>query len=140
TVPLRDRGRPGGAPRRLRREPPLLSRLQRLGPGPAGEGARRGRLAVHRGSPRGGPRRVGPDPVGRHPSLAGGRSGDAPARRRRELMLDPTLLESRIKAALPDAQVTIRDLTGTGDHFEAKVVSSAFEGKTLVDQHAAVYA
>ena len=55
-------------------------------------------------------------------------------------MLDPALLESRIKAALPDAQVTIRDLTGTGDHFEARVVSSVFEGKTLVDQHAAVYA
>jgi hypothetical protein len=32
-------------------------------------------------------------------------------------MLDPALLESRIKSALPDAQVTIRDLTGTGDHF-----------------------
>ena len=55
-------------------------------------------------------------------------------------MLDPAMLESRIKAALPDAQVTIRDLTGTGDHFEARVVSSAFEGKTMVDQHAAVYA
>jgi stress-induced morphogen len=55
-------------------------------------------------------------------------------------MLDPTLLETRIKTAMPDAQVTIRDLTGTGDHFEAKVVSVAFEGKSMVDQHAAVYA
>ena len=55
-------------------------------------------------------------------------------------MLDPSTLESRIKAALPDAQVTIRDLTGTGDHFEARVVSGAFEGKSMVDQHAAVYA
>jgi len=55
-------------------------------------------------------------------------------------MLDPALLESRIKAALPDAQVTIRDLTGTGDHFEARVVSIAFEGKSMLDQHSAVYA
>jgi stress-induced morphogen len=55
-------------------------------------------------------------------------------------MLDPGLIESRIKSALPDAQVTIRDLTGTGDHFEARVVSAAFEGKSMVDQHAAVYA
>jgi stress-induced morphogen len=55
-------------------------------------------------------------------------------------MLEPSALEARIKSALPDAQVTIRDLTGTGDHFEARVVSAAFEGKTMLDQHAAVYA
>ena len=55
-------------------------------------------------------------------------------------MLEPSLLEARIKAALPDAQVTIRDLTGTGDHFEARVVSAIFEGKTMLDQHSAVYA
>ena len=55
-------------------------------------------------------------------------------------MLEPSLLEARIKAALPDAQVTIRDLTGTGDHFEARVVSATFEGKTMLDQHSAVYA
>jgi len=55
-------------------------------------------------------------------------------------MLEPSLLEERIKAALPDAQVTIRDLTGTGDHFEARVVSIAFEGKSMLDQHSAVYA
>jgi stress-induced morphogen len=55
-------------------------------------------------------------------------------------MLEPSLLEARIKAALPDAQVTIRDLTGTGDHFEARVVSGAFEGKSMLDQHSAVYA
>lgn len=55
-------------------------------------------------------------------------------------MLDPAMLESRIQSAFPDAQVAVRDLTGTGDHFEARVVSSAFEGKTLMEQHAAVYA
>jgi stress-induced morphogen len=55
-------------------------------------------------------------------------------------MVDPDLLESRIKAALPDAQVTIRDLTGTGDHYEARVVSKDFEGRSMVEQHSAVYA
>jgi stress-induced morphogen len=55
-------------------------------------------------------------------------------------MLDPATLEARIKAALPDALVTIRDLTGTGDHFEARVVSGAFDGKSMVEQHSAVYA
>jgi stress-induced morphogen len=55
-------------------------------------------------------------------------------------MLEVSLLEARIKTALPDAQVSIRDLTGTGDHFEARVVSARFEGKTMIDQHQAVYA
>ena len=55
-------------------------------------------------------------------------------------MLEVSALEARIKSALPDAEVTVRDLTGTGDHFEARVVSATFEGKTMLDQHAAVYA
>jgi stress-induced morphogen len=55
-------------------------------------------------------------------------------------MLEISMLEARIKAAIPDAEVAFRDLTGTGDHFEARVVSASFEGKTMVDQHQAVYA
>jgi stress-induced morphogen len=37
-------------------------------------------------------------------------------------------IEALIKAALPDAEVTIEDLAGDGDHYAAKVVSSAFKG------------
>ena len=55
-------------------------------------------------------------------------------------MLDASLVEQRIKSALPDADVTVRDLTGTGDHFEARVVAAAFEGKGMVEQHQLVYA
>lgn len=55
-------------------------------------------------------------------------------------MLSPDDISRRIKAALPDAEVEVRDLTGTGDHFEARVVSDAFEGKSLVEQHRAIYA
>ncbi|MBX7100980.1 MAG: BolA/IbaG family iron-sulfur metabolism protein [Myxococcaceae bacterium] len=55
-------------------------------------------------------------------------------------MLDPTTIARRIEAALPGAQVTVRDLTGTGDHFEAQVVSAAFQGKSMVEQHQTVYA
>jgi len=55
-------------------------------------------------------------------------------------MIDPGMIESRIKAALPDAQVSVRDLTGTGDHFEARVVSASFDGRSMVEQHSAVYA
>jgi stress-induced morphogen len=49
-------------------------------------------------------------------------------------------IERLIKEALPDAQVTIRDLAGDGDHYAAEVVSAAFKGKTRVQQHQMVYA
>ncbi|MBX9738750.1 MAG: BolA family transcriptional regulator [Beijerinckiaceae bacterium] len=49
-------------------------------------------------------------------------------------------IEALIKEALPDASVEIRDLAGDGDHYAATVVSSAFRGKTRVQQHQIVYA
>jgi acid stress-induced BolA-like protein IbaG/YrbA len=49
-------------------------------------------------------------------------------------------IKRRIEEALPGAEVEIRDLTGTSDHFEARVVSEQFEGKSLVEQHQSVYA
>jgi len=44
-----------------------------------------------------------------------------------------------IKARFPDAEVTIRDLAGDGDHYAAHVVSKEFKGKTRVEQHKMVY-
>ena len=41
-------------------------------------------------------------------------------------------IQSHIVEALPDAQVHIRDYTGGGDHYEAVVVSSEFDGKNAV--------
>ena len=55
-------------------------------------------------------------------------------------MLDPQRLAERIRSALPGAEVEIRDTTGTGDHFEAHVVSDAFENRPMVEQHKMVYA
>jgi stress-induced morphogen len=49
-------------------------------------------------------------------------------------------IEALIKAGLPDAQVTVEDLRGDGDHYAATVVSAAFRGKTRVQQHQMVYA
>ena len=49
-------------------------------------------------------------------------------------------IEAMIKAALPDAKIEIKDLAGDGDHYAATVVSSAFAGKTRVQQHQMVYA
>ena len=44
-----------------------------------------------------------------------------------------------IKESLPDADVKIEDLRGDGDHYAAQVVSSAFAGKSRVQQHQMVY-
>lgn len=49
-------------------------------------------------------------------------------------------IEKRIRAALPDAQIEIRDLAGDGDHWGATVVSEAFRGKSRVQQHQLVNA
>ncbi|AOX01700.1 hypothetical protein BJP34_21670 [Moorena producens PAL-8-15-08-1] len=47
-------------------------------------------------------------------------------------------VEEKIKASIPDAQVKVEDLGG-GNHLQATVVSSEFEGKSLVKQHQLVY-
>jgi stress-induced morphogen len=49
-------------------------------------------------------------------------------------------IEALIKAAIPDAEVTIRDLAGDGDHYAARIVSASFVGISRVRQHQAVYA
>jgi stress-induced morphogen len=54
--------------------------------------------------------------------------------------MQPAEIEALIKAALPDAQVTIEDLAGDGDHYAASVVSESFRGKSRVQQHQIVYA
>jgi stress-induced morphogen len=53
--------------------------------------------------------------------------------------MDAREIETLIKAALPDAVVEIKDLAGDGDHFAATVTSTAFRGKTRVQQHQLVY-
>jgi stress-induced morphogen len=49
-------------------------------------------------------------------------------------------IEALIKAAIPDAEVSIRDLAGDGDHYAARVVSRSFEEMSRVRQHQTVYA
>jgi stress-induced morphogen len=53
--------------------------------------------------------------------------------------MDAGEIERLIKEALPDARVTIEDLRGDGDHYAAHVVSTAFRGKSRVQQHQMVY-
>ena len=48
-------------------------------------------------------------------------------------------IEQMIREALPDAKVEVTDLAGDGNHYSATVVSSAFQGKSRVQQHQIVY-
>jgi stress-induced morphogen len=48
-------------------------------------------------------------------------------------------LEAHLRAAFPDAAITIEDLAGDGDHYKAKIVSTAFAGLPRVRQHQLVY-
>ena len=49
-------------------------------------------------------------------------------------------LEAALREGFPDAQITIEDLAGDGDHYRAKIVSSAFAAMPRVKQHQLVYA
>jgi stress-induced morphogen len=44
-----------------------------------------------------------------------------------------------IRAGLPEAEVTIEDLAGDGNHYRAHVVAPAFRGVSRVQQHQMVY-
>src|SRR6516165_2449336 len=57
----------------------------------------------------------------------------------RAMAMDAATIEQLIKESLPDAQVSIEDLRGDGDHYAAHVISGAFRGKTRVQQHQRVY-
>ena len=55
------------------------------------------------------------------------------------MAMSPGEIESLIKEGIPDAQVRIQDLRGDGDHYAAFITSTAFAGKTRVQQHQMVY-
>jgi stress-induced morphogen len=53
--------------------------------------------------------------------------------------MDASEIEQMIKRQIPDAEVTIRDLAGDGDHYAATVIAESFRGKSRVQQHQRVY-
>jgi stress-induced morphogen len=55
------------------------------------------------------------------------------------MAMDAGEIERLIKMRIPDAEVTIRDLAGDGDHYAATVLSESFRGKSRVQQHQIVY-
>jgi stress-induced morphogen len=49
-------------------------------------------------------------------------------------------LEAILRDGFPDAQIIVEDLAGDGDHYKARIVSTAFAGLPRVRQHQLVYA
>ncbi len=48
-------------------------------------------------------------------------------------------LKARIEQAIPESTAAVEDLTGTGDHFRAEIVSPRFDGLSRIEQHQLVY-
>jgi len=49
-------------------------------------------------------------------------------------------LEAELRAAFPDAVISIEDLAGDGDHYRARIIDESFRGMPRVRQHQRVYA
>lgn len=49
-------------------------------------------------------------------------------------------LESFLSEAFPNAEITLTDLAGDNNHWQAEIVSPQFEGVSRVKQHQLVYA
>jgi stress-induced morphogen len=54
-------------------------------------------------------------------------------------MMEPEELQARLLEAFPQAEVEVLDLTGTKDHYQARIVSEQFAGRSLIEQHQLVY-
>ena len=52
----------------------------------------------------------------------------------------PEDLEKQLKEAFPDASLELVDLTGTLDHYQLRIASGLFAGKSMIEQHRMVYA
>ena len=48
-------------------------------------------------------------------------------------------LKERLQTLAPETQADVVDMTGTQDHYQAVVISSAFEGKMMIEQHRMVF-
>jgi len=55
------------------------------------------------------------------------------------MAMEKKVIEKLIKDSIPDANVSIEDLRGDGDHYSATVISKSFEGKSKIEQHKMVY-
>ncbi len=54
--------------------------------------------------------------------------------------MQPAVIKNLLSTYFTDGKIEVNDLTGGGDHFQALVITPAFQGKTLVERHQMVYA
>jgi len=54
-------------------------------------------------------------------------------------MIAPDRIRAMLLSAFPGADIDVKDLTGTQDHFEATIVAAQFAGKSRIEQHQMVY-
>jgi stress-induced morphogen len=54
-------------------------------------------------------------------------------------MIQPQEIQSLIEKGIPGCEVTVEDMTGTGDHFQVIVLSRVFKGKMTIEQHRMVH-
>lgn len=55
-------------------------------------------------------------------------------------MVDPAEVRKRLEGEFPGARIDVANPGGDGEHIEVRVVSPAFAGRGLVEQHRMVYA
>jgi stress-induced morphogen len=55
-------------------------------------------------------------------------------------MIAPDQLQRLLTEGFTEASVAVTDLTGTRDHYQARIVSTDFEGRLPVARHRMVYA
>ena len=53
--------------------------------------------------------------------------------------MTPIELKLKLESLAPETRVEVVDLTGTQDHYQAVIISPAFEGKLMIDQHRMVF-
>ena len=56
------------------------------------------------------------------------------------MAMDRDTLLGFLSEAFPDAEITLTDLAGDNDHWQAEIVSDVFAGLNRVKQHQLVYA
>lgn len=52
----------------------------------------------------------------------------------------PDQLKARLETLAPGTLAQVHDLTGTQDHYQALIISSAFQGLSMIEQHRRVFA
>ena len=56
------------------------------------------------------------------------------------MAMDRDTLMAHLTEAFPEAEITLTDLAGDNDHWQAEIVSAQFAGVPRVRQHQMVYA